>query len=83
MKETISRNCIEICRISIHYIRTSDKRKTARKKLREIWISYKHLEGIKRQNKIAFKLFSAQMIILRIFTGKGTHNPKQNSKKLS
>lgn len=83
MKETISRNCIEICRTSIYYIRTSDKRKTARKKLREIWSSYKHLEEIKRQNKIAFKMFSAQMIILHILTGKRTHNPKQNSKKLS
>lgn len=49
MKESIGRNCIEICRIPICYGRTSEKRKMIRNKLREILSRYNHLEKTKRQ----------------------------------
>lgn len=48
MEENISRNCIEMCRVSTYYVRMNEEKEN-NKKLGEIWSSYKHLEEIKKK----------------------------------
>ena len=47
------------------------------------WTWLSNWTELKRQDKIVFKKFSVQMVILHIFTCKRTHTPKQNSKESS
>ena len=47
------------------------------------WTWLSNWTELKRQDKIVFKKFSVQMVILHIFTWKRTHTPKQNSKESS